>query len=145
MAYYLEKETSNPFLPKVQEKWNDLIEFDGDSIIEKLVRSISEVIVLCLLVVLLPIGVIISIYNSFYNLQKKAYDSLRYDSDSHSQFADSVEYGIYLLLSLPFLLLLLPYWTFAAIIPWLAKHKVIAMMLIVLLIAGFYLKMRLFG
>lgn len=38
MAYYLEKETSNPFLPKLQEKWSNLIEFDGDSIIEKLMR-----------------------------------------------------------------------------------------------------------
>lgn len=140
MAYYSEKETSNPFLPKLQEKWDDLVEFEGDSIIEKIVRGVSEFIVLCLLVLLLPVGVIISIYNSFYNLQKKAYDSIRYESDSHSQFADSVEYGIYLLLSLPFLLLLLPYWVFAAIILWLAKHKVVVMILIVLFIAGFYFK-----
>ena len=121
MAYYSEKETSNPFFPKLQEKWSDLIEFDGDSIIEKLVRSISEVIVLCLLVALLPVGVIISIYNSFYNLQKKAYDSIRYDSDSHSQFASCVEYGIYVLLSLPFMILLVPYWIFAFIAAWVSN------------------------
>lgn len=35
MAYYSEKDTRNPFLPKVQEKWRELIDFEGDSIIEK--------------------------------------------------------------------------------------------------------------
>lgn len=140
MAYYSEKETSNPFLPKLQEKWDDLVEFEGDSIIEKIVRGVSEFIVLCLLVLLLPVGVIISIYNSFYNLQKKAYDSIRYESDSHSQFANSVEYGIYLLLSLPFLLLLLPYWIFAAIVPWFAKHKVVTTILLLLILVIIYYK-----
>ena len=140
MAYYSEKETSNPFLPKLQEKWNSLVKFEGDSIIEKIVRSISEFIVLCLLVLLLPVGIIISIYNSFYNLQKKSYDSIRYESDSHSKFADSVEYGIYLLLSLPFLLLLLPYWILAAIIPWFARHKVVTTILFLLFFAIVYYK-----
>jgi len=141
MAYYSEKETSNPFLPKVQEKWSELIEFDGDSIIEKIVKSVSVLIVLCILVLLIPIGVVISIYNSFYNLQKKAYDDIRYDTDpSTSQFVSSVEYGIYALLSLPFLLLLIPYWIFANVVTWFAKHKVTAIIIIVLviLIVTFY-------
>ena len=140
MAYCSEKETSNPFLPKLQEKWNDLVRLEGDSIIEKIVRCISEFIVLCLLVLLLPVGVIISIYNSFYNLQKKSYDSIRYESDSHSQFADSVEYGIYLLLSLPFLLLLLPYRLLAVITPWFARHKVVITILFLLFLAIIYYK-----
>ena len=68
MAYNSEKETTNPFLPKVQEKWEELLEFDGDSIIEKVVKSISVLIVLCIIALLIPIGIIISIYNSFYNI-----------------------------------------------------------------------------
>ena len=90
MAYYSEKETSNPFLPKLKEKWRDLIDFEGDSFIETCVKSFSELIVLLILLLLLPIGVLISVYNSFYNLQKRTYDSLKYNSDSDSQFTDSV-------------------------------------------------------
>lgn len=135
MAYYSEKETTNPFLPMVQEKWEELLEFDGDSIIEKVVKSISVLIVLCIIVLLIPIGIIISIYNSFYNLQKKAYDDLKYDTDpTTSQFVSSVEFGIYTLLSLPFLLILIPYWLFAIIVTWFAKHKIIASIVIVLII-----------
>ena len=135
MAYNSEKETTNPFLPKVQEKWEELLEFDGDSIIEKVVKSISVLIVLCIIALLIPIGIIISIYNSFYNLQKKAYDDLRYDTDpTTSQFVSSVEFGIYTLLSLPFLLILVPYWLFAIIVTWFAKHKIIATIVIVLVI-----------
>lgn len=135
MAYYSEKETTNPFLPMVQEKWEELLEFDGDSIIEKVVKSISVLIVLCIIVLLIPIGIIISIYNSFYNLQKKAYDDLKYDTDpTTSQFVSSVEFGIYTLLSLPFLLILIPYWLFAIIVTWFAKHKIIASIVIVLVI-----------
>ena len=135
MAYNSDKETNNPFLPKVQEKWEELLEFDGDSIIEKVVKSIAVVIVLCILVCLIPVGIIISIYNSFYNLQKKAYDDLKYDSDpSTSQFVSAVEFGIYALLSLPFLLLLIPYWIFAIIVTWFAKHWIIATIFIVIIL-----------
>lgn len=135
MAYSSEKETTNPFLPKVQEKWDDFKQFDGDSIIENVVKSISLLIVIFVLVLLLPIGVIISIYNSFYNLQKKAYDDLLYDSDSSSsQFASSVELGIYALLSLPFLILLVPYWLIAILVTWFAKHKLLAITIFVLII-----------
>lgn len=124
MAYKSEKETSNPFIPKVQEKWKELIEFDKGSIIEKIVKSIAVLIVLGILLLLIPIGVVISIYNSFYNLQKKAYDELKRDTDSsNSQFVSCVEFGIYALLSLPFCLLLLPYWLFAKIVTWFAKLK----------------------
>ena len=135
MAYYSEKETYNPFLPKVQEKWEELLEFEGDSIIEKVVKSISVLIVLCILVCLIPVGIIISIYNSFYNLQKKAYDDLKYDTDpSTSQFVSAVEFGIYALLSLPFLLLLIPYWAFAIIVTWFAKHWITAIIIIIILL-----------
>jgi len=135
MAYYSEKETYNPFLPKVQEKWEELLEFEGDSIIEKVVKSISVLIVLCILVCLIPVGIIISIYNSFYNLQKKAYDDLKYDTDpSTSQFVSAVEFGIYALLSLPFLLLLIPYWIFAVIVTWFAKHWITAIIIIIILL-----------
>ena len=74
-------------------------------------------------------------YNSFYNLQKKAYDDLKYDTDpSTSQFVSAVEFGIYALLSLPFLLLLIPYWIFAIIVTWFAKHWIIATIIIVILL-----------
>ncbi len=135
MAYNSEKETTNPFLPKVKEKWKELIAFDGDSIIEIVVKSISVLIVLCIIVLLIPIGIIISIYNSFYNLQKKAYDDLKYDTNpSTSQFVSSVEFGIYTLLSLPFFLILVPYWLFAIVVTWFAKHKVVTIVVIVLII-----------
>lgn len=136
MAYSKDKDTSNPFLPKVAEKWEELTDFEGDSIVEIIVKSLSQFIVLLILVCLIPIGAIISIYNSFYNLQKKAYDDLMYDTDSStSQFASSVEFGIYVLLSLPFLLVLIPYWVIAAIVTWFAKHKVMAIIIIVLIVA----------
>lgn len=136
MAYSKDKDTSNPFLPKVAEKWEELTDFEGDSIVEIIVKSLSQFIVLLILVCLIPIGAIISIYNSFYNLQKKAYDDLMYDTDSStSQFASSVEFGIYVLLSLPFLLVLIPYWVIAAIVTWFAKHKVMAIIVIVLIVA----------
>lgn len=135
MAYYSEKETINPFLPKVQEKWDELLEFEGNSIIEKGIKTISVLIVLCILVCLIPVGIIISIYNSFYNMQKNAYDDLKYNTDtSTSQFVSAVEFGIYALLSLPFLLLLIPYWIFAVIITWFAKHWIIATIFIVILL-----------
>ena len=41
MAYRYEKETDNPFISSVEDKWNELIEFEGDSIIEKGIKSIS--------------------------------------------------------------------------------------------------------
>lgn len=111
MVYKEDKETSNPFIPMVKDKWADLADFDGKSTIEIVVKSISEIIVLIILLALIPIGAIISIYNSFYNLQKKTYDDLMYDTDSStSQFASSVEFGIYFILSLPFLFILVPYW-----------------------------------
>ena len=135
MAYYSEKETINPFLPKVQEKWDELLEFEGNSIIEIGIKTISVLIVLCILVCLIPVGIIISIYNSFYNMQKNAYDDLKYNTDtSTSQFVSAVEFGIYTLLSLPFLLLLIPYWIFAVIVTWFAKHWIIATIFIVILL-----------
>ena len=138
MAYNTEKETSNPFLPKVQEKWEELMEFEGNSIIEKIVKSISVLIVFCILVCLIPVGIIISIYNSFYNLQKKAYDDLKYDTDpSTSQFVSAVEFGIYALLSLPFLIVLIPYWIFALFVTWFAKHRLITIIVIVLILIYF--------
>ena len=137
MAYSKDKDTSNPFLPKVAEKWEELTDFEGDSIVEIIVKSLSQFIVFLILVCLIPIGAIISIYNSFYNLQKKAYDDLMYDTDSStSQFASSVEFGIYVLLSLPFLLVLIPYWIIAALVTWFAKHKVMAIIVIVLIVAA---------
>ena len=83
-------------------KW--IVEFEGDPIIEKGVKSISIIIVLCILLLLIPIGVIVSIYNSLYNMQKKVYDYIDddYSDSSYSTFVASVEYGIYFLLSLPF-------------------------------------------
>jgi len=135
MAYRYEKETDNPFISSVEDKWNELIEFEGDSIIEKGIKSISIIIVLCILLLLIPIGVIISIYNSLYNLQKKVYDYIDDDySDSlSSKFVASVEYGIYVLLSLPFFLSLIPYWVISFIITWSVRHKVVAMIIIVVL------------
>ncbi|MBP5582934.1 MAG: hypothetical protein J6X43_03140 [Bacteroidales bacterium] len=132
MAYNEDKDTSNPFLSKINDKWDDFISFEGDSIIEVLVKSIANLIVLLVLVLLIPIGVIISIYNSLYNLQKKAYENVIDDSGTSSQFASSVELGVYILLSLPFFLLLVPYWIIAAIVTWLVKHKVLALIIIVI-------------
>ena len=138
MAYYSEKETYNPFLPKVQEKWKEMLEFEGDSFIEKVVKSISVLIVLCILICLIPVGIIISIYNSFYNLQKKAYNDLKYDTDpSTSQFVSAVEFGIYALLSLPFLIVLIPYWLFALLVTWFAKHRLLTIVAIVLVLFYF--------
>lgn len=135
MAYNLEKETYNPFLPKVQEKWKEFIKFEGDSLIEIIVKSISSLILLCILVCLIPVGIIMSVYNTFYNLQKKAYDNLNSDTNpTTSQFVSAVEFGIYALLSLPFLLFLIPYWIFANIVTWFAKHWILATILIVILL-----------
>jgi hypothetical protein len=132
MVYRESRDTSNPFLSKIIDKWQDLISFDGDSIIEVLVKSIANFIVLIFLVVLIPVGIIISIYNSLYNLQKKAYDNVISESGSSSQFASSVELGIYILLSIPFLLILIPYWILAAILTFMVKHKMLALFLIVI-------------
>ena len=135
MAYYSEKETYNPFFPLLVEKWDELIEFDGDTLIEKIIRSCSTFIVAICLILLIPIGAIISIYNSFYNLQKKAYDRMNYNEDSsYSMFATSVEYGIYLLLSLPFFITLIPFWIFSALFIWFTKHKIIAFIFLFIII-----------
>ncbi len=135
MVYNSKKETDNPFLPKVQEKWKEFMKFEGESFIEIIVKSISSLILLCVLVCLIPVGIIISVYNTFYNLQKKAYDNLNSDNNqTSSQFVSAVEFGIYALLSLPFLLLLIPYWIFAIIVTWFAKHWIIATILIVILL-----------
>ena len=135
MVYNSKKETDNPFLPKVQEKWKEFMKFEGESFIEIIVKSISSLILLCILVCLIPVGIIISVYNTFYNLQKKAYDNLNSDNNqTSSQFVSAVEFGIYALLSLPFLLLLIPYWIFATIVTWFAKHWIIATILIVILL-----------
>ena len=141
MAYRENKETSNPFIPKVIDKWADLTSFDGNSTIEIIVKSISEIIVLIILVVLIPIGTIISIYNSFYNLQKKSYDDLMYDNDSSSsQFASSVEFGIYFILSLPFLFILVPYWIITSLVTWFAKHKTLTIVLVVVAVICYILR-----
>ena len=135
MAYYSEKETYNPFLPLLVEKWDELIEFDGDTLIEKIIRSCSTFVVAICIILLIPIGAIISIYNSFYNLQKKAYDRMNYNEDSsYSQFVTSVEYGIYLLLSLPFFIILVPFWVFSALFIWFTKHKIIAFIILLIII-----------
>lgn len=137
MVYNSKKETNNPFLPKVQEKWKEFMKFEGDSLIEKIVKGFTSLILLCLLICLIPIGIIMSIYNTFYNLQKKAYDNLNSNNNqtaSQFEFVSAVEFGIYALLSLPFLLLLIPYWIFAIIVTWLAKHWIITTILIVILL-----------
>ena len=83
-------------------------------------------------------GIIISIYNSFYNLQKKTYDAIRYNSESsNSEFAASVEYGIYIILSLPFFLLLVPYWIFSVLFTWLVRFKWIAVIVIIIMVILF--------
>lgn len=136
MTYSSYKDTSNPFIPKVEDKWDDLLTFDGDSIVENIVKFISGVIVFVFLIALVPIGAVISIYNSFYNFQKKAYDKLMKDQDSSSsQFASSVEFGILILMSLPFFAVLIPYWIIAALVTWFAKHKIMAIIFIAILIA----------
>ena len=61
MAYYYEKETYNPFLSLLVEKWDELIEFDGDTLIEKIIRSCSTFIVVICIIFLIPIGAIINI------------------------------------------------------------------------------------
>ena len=138
MAYKTQKNTTNPFLPKISEKWKDLTNFKGESTIEIIVKSFSQFIVLLILVALIPIGAVISIYNSFYNLQKKTYDNLMNDTDSSSsQFASSVEFGIYVILSLPFLLVLIPYWIVAAIVTWAAKNKTIAIILLIVAVIAY--------
>lgn len=135
MVYNSERDTSNPFLFRVRDKWDELVEFEGKTIIEKVVKSISILIVLCALILLIPVGIILSIYNSFYNLQKKTYDAIRFNSESsNSEFAASVEYGIYIVLSLPFFLLLMPYWIFSVLFTWLIKHKWIATIVIIMII-----------
>ena len=135
MAYYYEKETYNPFLSLLVEKWDELIEFDGDTLIEKIIRSCSTFIVVICIIFLIPIGTIISIYNSLYNLQKKAYGRMNcYGDSSYSQFVTSVEYGIYLLLSLPFFIILLPFWIISALFIWLTKHRIIAFIILLIII-----------
>lgn len=141
MVYKEDKETSNPFIPMVKDKWADLADFDGKSTIEIVVKSISEIIVLIILLALIPIGAIISIYNSFYNLQKKTYDDLMYDTDSStSQFASSVEFGIYFILSLPFLFILVPYWIITSLVTWFAKHKTLTIVLVVVAVICYILR-----
>ena len=131
MIYREEKDTVNPFLEKLTEKYEDLVAFEGDSIVEVVVKTFTNIIMLIVLVVLIPIGIIISIYNTLYNLQKKTYDNLMED-DSSSRFALSVELGIYILLSIPCLLILIPYWIMAAIITWMVKHKILALFVIII-------------
>lgn len=89
---------------------------------------------------LIPIGVIISIYNSIYNLQKGAMDRLNKKTDSSARFAVSIEFAIYFILGLPFFLVLIPYWVISSIIIWLANHKVFAIILIILIILGLVFK-----
>lgn len=116
MAYSSEKDTTNPFLSKIQDIWKDFLKFKGDTLIEKIVRSISVLVVLCIFVFLIPFGILISIYNSFYNLQKKSHDALLNSNSTNSQFVSGVEFGIYFLLSIPFWLLLIPYWIIAYLV-----------------------------
>ena len=138
MAYNTQKNTTNPFIPKVIEKLKELTNFKGESIVEKIVKCLSQFIVLLILIALIPIGAVISIYNSFYNLQKKTYDNLINDKDSTSnQFASSVEFGVYFVLSLPFLFLLIPYWIIAAIVTWFAKNKTVAIILIIIAVVAY--------
>lgn len=136
MAYNDYKDTSNPIVPEVKDKWHDLLTFEGDTVVEKIVSTISKTIVLLLLIVLIPLGVVISIYNSLYNLQKSAYDDL----DDDNMFSKSVELGIYILLSIPFLLIMIPYWIFAPIWAWLAKHKVLIIIIIIIIVVFFVFK-----
>lgn len=140
MAYSSYKETKNPFISQIVEKWNSFIIFNGDTFIEKIVSSLAQLIVLILLVMLIPIGVIISIYNSIYNLQKGAMDRLNKKTDSSARFAVSIEFAIYFILGLPFFLVLIPYWVISSIIIWLANHKVFAIILIILIILGLVFK-----
>ena len=70
MVYNSERDTSNPFLFRVRDKWDELVEFEGETIIEKVVKSISILIVLCALILLIPVGIILSIYIFFSNLYK---------------------------------------------------------------------------
>lgn len=140
MAYSSYKETKNPFISQIVEKWNSFISFNGDTFIEKIVSSLAQLIVLILLVMLIPIGVIISIYNSIYNLQKGAMDRLNKKTDSSARFAVSIEFAIYFILGLPFILVLIPYWVISSIIIWLANHKVFAIILIILIILGLVFK-----
>jgi len=146
MAYKTPKNTTNPFLPQIIEKWKELTSSKGDSTIEIIVKCLSQIIVLLILVALIPIGAVISIYNCFYNLQKKTYDKLINDNDSSSsQFASSIEFGVYVILSLPFLIILIPYWIIAAIVTWFAKNKTLTIILLIIAAIAFYFKDYIFS
>ena len=64
-------------------------------------------------------------------MQRKVYNSLSNKSDSyHTQVANSTEFAIYAILSIPFLLLLVPYWIFSVIITWFARNEIIALIIV---------------
>ena len=138
MAYSNYKDTSNRFVPEVTKTWNSLVSFDGNNFIEKIVGSVSQIIVLLALVILIPIGMIESIHNSFYNLQKNAFDRLNSKSDSTSEFASSIEFAIYFILDLPFFIILIPFWILSIVFVWMAKNKIFTIILIALICIYFF-------
>lgn len=128
--------TDNPFIPPVIEKWNELIDFDELSF-SRLIEKISKLIVFIFLILLIPIGVVESIRASLYNLQKDATDSLSRSADFSEKFAVGVEVGIYFLLSLPFLIILLPYWVIAGTVILLSKNKILFLLILVVAILAY--------
>ena len=130
------KSTNNPFIPLVIEKWNELIDFDEFSF-SKLIEKISKLIVFIFLILLIPVGVVESIRASLYNLQKNAAYSLSRSVDFSERFAVGVEIGIYFLLSLPFLIILLPYWIIAGTVIFLSKNKILFLLIVVMAILAY--------
>jgi len=138
MAYNSYKDPGNPFLPVFLDKWSDLTRMDGDSVFENIIKTIINIIVLLIILALIPIGFLIAIYNSLYNLQAKTLEKIQNSNHSAaSKFSMSVEFGIYLLLSIPLAIVLFPLWLIAQVFMWLVQHKVIAIVLIILAILGY--------
>lgn len=131
------KNTENPFIPTIIEKWNEFISFE-DFTISTIIEKITTLIVLSFLILLIPIGIVISIYSSLYNLQTKANEALSYHDDFSKKFAAGIEVGIYFILSLPFLGALIPYWFIASIVIFATKNKTLFIIITLLVISIYF-------
>lgn len=131
----------NRFAEILKEKVNELIKVHttSDGIIEMIAKYIAISIVIVIMAVLTPtIGIIMTLYVIFRNMTLRTYQKLSNESSSESKFPIMIELSIYSLLTLPFLIILIPYWIVAYLFIWSSEHILIAIIIAVVIVGLFF-------
>lgn len=114
--------TENPFLEGLLESWRDLVKpFQGQTVIEIIVDRFTQLIIMIFFGIAIPLGFLISLNYSFYNVQKDAYDRIIRARDSHEKITHTIAFGITWIPSFLFLFVAIPAWILGKLILWICE------------------------